>query len=137
MSKAIEKSVVAEEVKAEEKVNEKPYTLRELCDEDLYSLLAILGAVIPDDAKDAFAQIVTGEKTLQQVGGMVAFDMVRLIMKNFKTVKSEVYDFLSDLSSIPADKIRKMPFGTTPTMLKEVFEDAKNADFFKELSKLF
>lgn len=137
MSEAIEKAVVAEEVKAEEKVNEKPYTLRELCDEDLYSLLAILGEVIPDDAKDAFAQIVTGEKTLQQVGGMVAFDMVRLIMKNFKTVKSEVYDFLSDLSGIPADKIRKMPFGTTPTMLKEVFEDAKNADFFKELSKLF
>ena len=115
---------------------EKAYTLRELCDEDLYTVLSIVGAVVPDDAKDAFTQIVNGEKSVKEIGGLVAFDMVRLILKNFKAVKDEVYAFLSDLSGIPAAQIAKMPFGTTPTMLKEVFEDAKNASFFKEFSKL-
>lgn len=115
---------------------EKAYTLRELCDEDLYTVLAIVGAVIPDDAKDTFTQMVNGEKSVKEVGGMVAFDMTRLILKNFKTVKDDVYAFLSDLSGIPAAQIARMPFGTTPMMLKEVFDDAKNASFFMEFSKL-
>lgn len=115
---------------------EKAYTLRELCDEDLYTVLSIVGAVVPDDAKDAFTQIVNGEKSVKEIGGLVAFDMVRLILKNFKAVKDDVYAFLSDLSGIPAAQIAKMPFGTTPMMLKDVFEDAKNASFFKEFSKL-
>lgn len=127
-----------EVVKVEEAVEEaKLYTLRELNDEDLYTMVEILGVVLPDDAKEAFIQAFgekkPGEKKpLEKVGAMVAFDMVRLIMKNMKSVKKEVYAFLSDLSGIPADEIRKMPFGTTPKMLKEVFQNEKNASFFKE-----
>ncbi len=128
MKENVEKTVAEEQ--------KKPYTLRELCDEDLYTVLAIVGAVIPDDAKETFTQIVNGQKEVKEVGGMVAFDMVRLILKNFKAVKGDVYAFLSDLSGIPAEEIAKMPFGTTPMMLKDVFEDAKNASFFMEFSKL-
>lgn len=43
---------------------------------------------------------------------------------------------LSDLSGIPADEIPEMPFGTTPSMIWDVVNDAKNANFFGELSKL-
>ena len=116
--------------------SEKAYTLRELNDEDLYTVVEIIGKVLPDDAKEAFAQAVNAGVPVEKVGGMVAFDIVRLILKNLKAVKDEVYSFLSDLSGIPADDIRKMPFGTTPRMLKEVFTSEKNADFFKELSGL-
>ena len=35
-----------------------------------------------------------------------------------------------------ADEIRTMPFGTTPKMLKEIFENEKDSDFFTDLSKL-
>lgn len=116
----------------------KPYTLRELEDEDLYTVLEIVGKVLPDDAKEAFAQAVSGGKvSLEEVGGKIAFDLIKYILKNFKSVKNEVYAFLSDLSGLSADEIRKMPFGTTPAMLKEVFMNEKNSDFFKGFSKLF
>jgi len=118
---------------------EKPYTLRDLNDEDLYTVLEILAIALPDEAKEAFAQKVgdaleKGGK-IEEVGIQVVFDMVKFVIKNLKAVKSEVYAFLSGLSGIPADDIRKMPFGTTPAMLKEAFTNPKNADFFTELFK--
>ena len=117
----------------------KPYTLRRLDDEDLFTVVEILGAALPEEAKQAFAQKFTGEKTEQNVekrGAMIGFDIVKYIMKNIKACKAEVYALLSDLSGIPAEEIKKMPFGTTPNMLKEIFQNEKDTDFFTELSKL-
>ena len=117
----------------------KPYTLRRLNDEDLFTVVEILGAALPEEAKQAFAQKFTGEKTEQNVekrGAMIGFDIVKYIMKNIKACKAEVYALLSDLSGIPAEEIKKMPFGTTPNMLKEIFQNEKDTDFFTELSKL-
>lgn len=122
-----------EEIK--ETTAEKPYTLRRLNDEDLFTVVEIIGIALPEEAKAAFAQAVAGGDIVKR-GGMVAFDIVKFIMKNIKACKNEVYSLLSDLSGIPADEIRKMPFGTTPKMLKEVFENEKDSDFFTELSKL-
>lgn len=127
------------EVEVEEVVQEKPYTLRDLTDEDLYTVLEIVAIALPEEAKESFAQKVSEAKgkgnVLEKAGIQVMFDMVKYIMKNLKSVKKEVYAFLSDLSGIPADEIRKMPFGTTPAMLKDVFTNVKNADFFTELFK--
>lgn len=117
----------------------KPYTLRRLNDEDLFTVVEILGAALPEEAKQAFAQKFTGEKSEQNVekrGAMIGFDIVKYIMKNIKACKTEVYSLLSDLSGIPAEEIKKMPFGTTPNMLKEIFQNEKDTDFFTELSKL-
>ena len=117
----------------------KPYTLRRLNDEDLFTVVEILGAALPEEAKQAFAQKFSGEKTDQNVekrGAMIGFDIVKYIMKNIKACKTEVYALLSDLSGIPAEEIKKMPFGTTPNMLKEIFQNEKDTDFFTELSKL-
>ena len=114
----------------------KPYTLRRLNDEDLFTVVEILGAALPEEAKQAFAQKFTGEKNAEKRGAMMAFDIVKFIMKNIKSCKTEVYSLLSDLSGIPAEEIKKMPFGTTPNMLKEVFQNEKDTDFFTELSKL-
>lgn len=135
MSDLKEKEVAVEA----EVVTEKPYTLRELTDEDLYTVLEIVAIALPEEAKESFAQKVSDAKgkgnVLEKAGIQVMFDMVKYIMKNLKSVKTEVYAFLSDLSGIPADDIRKMPFGTTPAMLKDVFTNVKNADFFTELFK--
>lgn len=125
--------MTTEEIK--ETTAEKPYTLRRLNDEDLFTVVEIIGIALPEEAKAAFAQAVTGGNVVKR-GGMVAFDIVKFIMKNIKACKNEVYSLLSDLSGIPADEIRKMPFGTTPKLLKEVFENEKDSDFFTELSKL-
>ena len=122
-----------EEIK--ETTAEKPYTLRRLNDEDLFTVVEIIGIALPEEAKAAFAQSVADGNVTKR-GGAVAFDIVKFIMKNIKACKNEVYSLLSDLSGIPADEIRKMPFGTTPKMLKEIFENEKDSDFFTELSKL-
>lgn len=122
-----------------EELAKKPYTLRELNDEDIYPLVEIIGKVVPDDMKDAFVQAVNGEspvESIKEMGIMVVFDLGKMILRNFRSVKAEMYDFLSSMSGIPADELRKMPFGTTPKMIKDIFMDAKNTDFFKELSEL-
>ncbi len=127
-----------EEVIADVQVEElvkKPYTLRDLNDEDIYPLCEIIGKVLPDDMKEAFVQIMSGGKSLKDTGIMVAFDLGKLILKNFNSVKTEMYGFLSGISGIPVEELKKMPFGTTPRMIKDIFQDAKNTDFFKELSE--
>lgn len=139
MSKIEEAKIeeVVADVQAEE-VAKKPYTLRDLTDEDIYPLCEIIGKVLPDDMKEAFVQIMSGKnpmESLREVGIMVVFDLGKLILKNFSSVKTEMYEWLSDMSGIPAEELRKMPFGTTPKMIKDVFQDAKNTDFFKELSE--
>ena len=141
MSEAIEKTVTNDEITKD--TIEKTYTLRELYDEDIYPVVEILGKVLPESIRENFSQVANDllgsevKKTDEQVGGMVAFDILKHILKNFSTVKDDVYAFLSSLSGIPSEEIKKMPFGTTPKMLKEVFTNPNNASFFKELSKLF
>ena len=136
-------TAVAEEVA--EVVAEKPYTLRDLCDEDLYTVTEIIAKALPDEAKKVFAQKYAEKKAkaekdkkkkvdmVELVGAMVGFDIIRFILSNIKSIKEEVYALLSDLSGIPAADIKKMPFGTTPKMIKEVFTNERNTDFFKEL----
>ena len=145
MSKEIKREEEVMETAVAEEVAEKPYTLRDLCDEDLYTVTEIIAKALPDEAKNVFAQKYAEEKSKVEkdeqekvdmgelVGAMVGFDIIRFILKNIKSIKEEVYSLLSDLSGIPAADIKKMPFGTTPKMIKEVFTNAKNTDFFKEL----
>lgn len=113
------------------------YELRKLKDIDLWPVLDILAKVIPDDLAPLFSQIARGEKSIEEVGTVVMLRLVSAVGKNLKLVQDEVYDFLSELSGIPANEIPEMEFGTTPKMILEIAKDVKNASFFKELSKLF
>lgn len=112
------------------------YILRPLCDEDLYPMLAIIGKVFPDDLKDAFVYVASGQKTIKEVGYDVAYRLVVAVIKNLHTIGDEVYAFLSDLSGIAPEIIRKMKFGTTPKMIWEIYREAQNSDFFQVFSEL-
>ena len=118
-----------------ETVEEKPYMLRELKDRDLFPILDIIATVLPDDLADVFVQIVTKEKSVNEVGGMVVYKIVIAVLKNIGKVQGDLYALLSDISGIPADEIPDMPFGTTPSMIWDIVNNAKNASFFKVLSK--
>lgn len=131
-NKAIEEVNVAEE---SAKVKEKPYTLRELCDEDIYPIVDILDKTLPDDIKDAFKQMLSGGESLESVGGMVVIDIARMVVKNISKAKEEIYGFLSELSGIPVEQLKKMPFGTTPRMIYDLFGNVKNTDFFMAVSE--
>jgi len=114
----------------------KPYELRSLKDRDLFPMLDIITTALPDDLSEIFVQLVTGEKSVNEIGGMVVYKIVVSVLKNVSAMPDKIYPLLSDLSGIPADEIPEMAFGTTPGMIWEIVKDAKNADFFKEFSKL-
>lgn len=125
-----------EEISAEN-VTAKAYELRGLKDKDLFPMLDIITDILPDDLESIFIQLVMGEKTIEQIGGVAVYKIVIAVLKNVSTMPDKIYPLLSDLSGIPADEIPNMPFGTTPGMIWDIVKDAKNASFFKELSKLF
>ena len=114
----------------------KPYKLRSLKDKDFYPMLDIITATLPDDLADVFVQLATGEKSVDEIGGMVVYKIAVSVLKNVSAIPDKIYPLLSDLSGIPADEIPEMPFGTTPGMIWDIIADAKNASFFRALSKL-
>ena len=114
----------------------KPYKLRSLKDKDFYPMLDIITATLPDDLADVFVQIATGEKSVDEIGGIVVYKIAVSVLKNVSAIPDKIYSLLSDLSGIPAEDIPEMPFGTTPSMIWDIVADAKNASFFRELSKL-
>lgn len=113
----------------------KPYKLRSLKDKDFYPMLDIITATLPDDLADVFVQLATGEKSVDEIGGMVVYKIAVSVLKNVSAIPDKIYPLLSDLSGIPADEIPEMPFGTTPSMIWDIIADAKNASFFRALSK--
>lgn len=118
-------------------MTERPYTLRRLKDKDLWPILNIIGQVFPGDLSGIFAQIMTGNKNIEQVGAEVVMKLVVAVMRNMDTVEDEVYELLSDVSGIPAEEIGEMAFGTTPMMIWDIVKNEKNADFFVAVSKSF
>lgn len=116
---------------------ERSYTLRPMKDRDLYPVLNIVTKVFPDDLAAMFMQLASGEKTAAEVGAVAVIQLCLSVLKNVDKVEDELYSFLSDVSGVPADEIREMPFGTTPMMIMDIANDVKNASFFKVVSKLF
>nr|DAU94871.1 MAG TPA: hypothetical protein [Caudoviricetes sp.] len=127
-----------ENIEMTEEVTEevKPYKLRSLKDKDFYPMLDIITATLPDDLADVFVQLATGEKSVDEIGGMVVYKIAVSVLKNVSAIPDKIYPLLSELSGIPADEIPEMPFGTTPSMILDIVADAKNASFFRALSKL-
>lgn len=125
----MENTVMTEEEK-------KPYTLRRLKDKDLWPVLDIIGKVFPGDLSAVFVEVATGQKSVQEVGGLVMMRMVMAVIRNMNSVREEVYAFLSDVSGIPANEIEEMEFGTTPSMIWDIVKNEKNASFFTAVSKL-
>ena len=101
---------------------------------DLEKLAPAVGEDAPEEAK-TFAEAAR-KKMLDELTNEIGMDIVMqlglAVIRNLKTVKDDVYALLSGLSGIPADQIRKMPFGTTPKMIMEIAKDIKNQSFFEE-----
>ena len=113
----------------------KKYTLRRLDGEDLWAVLDIVGKVIPEDLASVFADIATGEKTVNEVGGVGVFRLVSAIIKDIKKVKNEVYDFLTSVSGLNKDEINALGLMAVPKMIWEIYNAEKNVDFFGDASK--
>lgn len=120
----------------EETAKQRPYNLRRLNDGDMWAVLDIIGKVFPDNLSEVLSKVISGEKTINEVGAITVTKLVVAVLKNMGTVHDEVYAFLSGVSGIPADEIEKMEFGTTPMMIWDIVKNEKNVGFFEAVSKL-
>ena len=142
-----------EELTASNAAKSSAYTLRPLCDEDLYSLLDIIAKLCPQDLKPILLKLESKSEEVERlmsedgeaeekqkivaemvndIGVDVVMDLALTVIRNLKTVKDDVYTLLSDLSGLPAEQIRKMGFGTTPKMIWSVVKDIRNQSFFED-----
>ncbi|MBO7251407.1 MAG: hypothetical protein J6V25_02150 [Oscillospiraceae bacterium] len=113
------------------------YTLRRLKDKDLWPVLDIIGQVFPGDLSTVFAQIMTGDKNVEQLGAEVVMKLVVSVIRNMNKVQDDVYALLSDVSGMTPEEIQEMEFGTTPLMIWDIVKNEKNASFFGVVSKSF
>ena len=113
------------------------YTLRRLKDKDLWPVLDIIGQVFPGDLSTVFAQIMTGDRNIEQVGAEVVMKLVVAVIRNMNKVQDDVYALLSDVSGLTPEEIQDMEFGTTPLMIWDIVKNEKNAGFFGVVSKSF
>ena len=119
-----------------EEVIERPYELKKLDNGDLWPVVRILAKILPDNLKDAFIQVVTGEKTLDDIGGMVVCDMLVMITRNIHLAQKEVDEFCAKKIGKSVEELNEMEFGTTLLIVYDLFGEGKNASFFKVVSKL-
>ncbi len=115
---------------------ERPYTLRKFKDGDLSIWLRILKKIGIKDCKEAFIQVMSGEKNLRDIGILASFDLADVLIGNLPKIEEEVYFLYSDLSGIPVEDIKEMEFGTLPLMIYDSIREVKNTAFFKVLSRL-
>lgn len=114
----------------------RPYYLRPLKDKDLYTVLAIIDRIFPGDKlQEAFGEISTQGKSIEEIGIQVCTKLGFALIRNIVTAHDEIYALLSDVSGIPVERIDDMPFGTGPMMIWDIVNNAKNADFFKAVFK--
>ena len=115
----------------------RPYYLRQLKDKDLFTVLAIIDKIFPGDKlQEAFDQVSTKGKTMEEVGIQVSTKLGFALIRNIVTAHDEIYALLSDVSGLPVNIIDDMPFGTGPMMILDIIQDARNADFFRVVSRL-
>ena len=134
MSEVIKMAPIEGEQK--EEVVERPYTLRKLKNSDLWTVLGILTKILPDDMRQAFVQVMSGEKSLEEIGMCAAFDMGTMIVENAYKARGQVDAFCADLAGCTVNELNEMEFGTTPLIIYDMVGEAKNTSFFKVLSKL-
>ena len=135
MSETIEKTAIEGEQQQEEAIG-RPYTMRKLKNSDLWTVLGILTAILPDDMRQAFVQVMSGEKSLEEIGMCAAFDMGKMIVENAYKAQEQVDTFCADLAGITVAELNEMEFGTTPLIIFDAVGEARNTSFFKVLSKL-
>lgn len=120
---------------------ERPYTLRNLKDRDLFPLLKILCKIGLKEFKGAFDQFLgdnaEGEsESVQSIGVSVLLDIAGTIVEHIGAVEDDLYNLYSDMSGKSKEEIQEMEFGTLPLMILDSFSEVKNTSFFKVLSRL-
>ena len=136
---------------------EKPYQLRELCAEDVFPMLAIVKKIGIKEFKECFSEetlekivglFMDGakaenkdeDKTLVAVGISIlpsVLDVADVLIGNISKCENEFYKFLTNISNLSIDQIKKLKMADFFEMIVDVLKKEEFKDFFKVVSRLF
>jgi hypothetical protein len=130
-----------------ENTMEKPYTLKKLGSENLFTFCTILSKIgfkeikqiiEPEKIKALVANETEGnEINIEKVGFDIAIDIATIIVANMENCKDSIYKSLSDLSGMTKQELAALDIGIFVEMIFDVFHKEEFKDFFKVVSKLF
>ena len=137
----------------------RPYTLRELCSDDVFPMLNIIKKIGIKEFKECFDKdtlenIVSmfmkganpgnkeedSEKTLAAVGITLipsVLDVADVFIGNIAKCENEIYKFLENVSNLTVKEIRKLKMADFIGMIVDVIKKEEFKDFFKVVSELF
>lgn len=138
-------------------VDQKPYTLRDLCGRDVFPMSRIISKIGIDRFKEAFNQddikamvksanrqsgeddsddAPVSDDVITSVGMSIVLSAAQIVLAHVSDCESEVYDFLASLSGMKAEDIAALPIETFAGMIVDVFQKPEFSNFIKVVSKL-
>ena len=132
-----------------ENENAKAYELRRLTADDVFPMFQIISKIGIKEFKACFEspevmQMIKGAASGEQskddvttsIGMKVAFDLAGIIVSNLASCKSDIYQFLAQLSGMTAKEIGALPMMTFFEMIIDVIKKDEFKDFFQVVAKL-
>lgn len=129
---------------------EKPYTFRKLNSTDMFLMFKILGKIGIKQMRESFgednvnklvaaisAKGDTAQNVLMDIGLMLSFDLVDIVLNNLPRCEEEIQQMLANVSGLKVKQIREMDIATFTEMVVDFIRKEDFKDFFKVVSKLF
>lgn len=124
-----------------ENMENKNYTLRKLCADDMFIIFRIISKIGMKDVRKCMAaadvKAAIAGKDVNSVGIAVAFEVAAVLMEHLPDCKKEIYTFLESLSGMKAKEIAELDMVTFTQMIIDVIRKEEFRDFFTAVTKSF
>lgn len=141
------KSTNVIEIKEVEKATE--YTLRRLTADDIFPMCAIISKIGIGEFKKCFESVAVknaistllsdgeeNENGIESIGMAVMFDIVGIVLGNLPKCKTEIYNFVSNISNKTVEEVAKLDMATFFNIIVDIIKKPEFKDFFGVVSKL-
>ena len=128
----------------------KPYKFRPLEARDVFLMSKIIGKIGVNEFtacfdKEGVMDMIASmsqdgsnkAKSASFVGASVILEIANVIFTNLPKCESEIYQMLSNVSGMTAEKVAKMDFITFTEMVIDFIKKEEFRDFIKVVSRLF
>lgn len=118
------------------------YELRKLEAGDIFPMFNIISKIGVKELKGCFESedvktMVAGKSDVNAIGAKVLLDVAGIIICNISSAEQDIYSFLSGLSGMSKEEIKKLDMATFAEMIITVFKKEEFKDFFQVVSELF
>ena len=113
--------------------------IRALESTDIYSMCGIISKIGIEEFRTVFSNPEVkklmeedrgSEKQREQVGAVITFEMLSIVLKNLSNAKDEINLFLADLTGEETEAIVKLSPAKYTKLILDLFKSEDFADFF-------